>query len=221
MNAKKKELLRTAPWGNIYATLVGHALWEVARYSWRTDTLPKGHTPESIVQEAIEKTFSEEKNWDPERGELLPWLKWVVKGDIYRLYHSSSHPKGIYVYGLESFEENDDIALDKAEYKNNDYLPDEHIAKSPEDLVSSAEIEKERSLITKLKIDALIESCNGKPELEEIVYTLTGDKCSSDAQSLAQYLGRPVKEIYQQLRALRRRAEKILIKTNWMKNGQE
>jgi hypothetical protein len=152
---------------------------------------------------------------------LLLWLKWVVKGDINRLYNSASHTKGIYVYGLESFEENDDIALDKAEYKNNDYLPDEHIAKSPEDLVSSAETEKEKSLITKLKIDALIESCDGKPELEEIVYTLTGDKCSSDAQSLAQYLGRPVKEIYQQLRALRRRAEKIIIKTDWMKNGQE
>lgn len=211
MKAKKKELLRTAPWGDIYTTLVGHALCEIARYSWRTDTLPKGHTPESIVQEAIEKTFSEEKNWDPERGELLPWLKWVVKGDIYRLYHSSSHPKGIYVYGLESFEEvDDDTTIDKAEYRGSKYLPDNHIAKSPEELISVAEIESIVASLTEKKINALIESCSGRPELAEIVYAITGGKCSSDAQSLATYLGRPVDEIYQQLRALRRRAEKIM-----------
>ena len=220
LDSKKKELLRNAPWDDIYPKLVAYALWEAGRYSWRTDTLPKGHTPESIVQEAIEKTFSEDKNWDPERGDLLPWLKWVVKGDINRLYNSASLTKGIYVYGLESFEEADDVTLDKAEYKNNDYLPDEHIAKSPEDLVSATETEKENSFLTKLKIDALIESCDGRPELEEIVYTITGDKCSSDAQALAQYFGRPVEEIYQQLRALRRRAEKIIKKTDWMRNGQ-
>lgn len=189
---------------------MAYALWEVTRYSWRTDTLPKGHTPESIVQEAIEKTFSEEKNWDPERGKLLPWLKMVVKGDINRLYYSSSHAKGIYVYGLESFEEFDDATIDKAEYRESKYLPDNHIAMPPEELISAAETENITTYLARQKINALIESCSGRPELEEIVYAITGGKCSSDAQSLATHLDRPVNEIYQQLRALRRRAEKII-----------
>jgi hypothetical protein len=54
------------------------------------------------VQEAIAKTINGEKRWDPERGELLSWLKWVVKGDVYRLYNSKSHsPEGVYDVELE------------------------------------------------------------------------------------------------------------------------
>ena len=214
--------MRNAPWYDIYPKLVSFAVWEVGRYSWHTDTLPKGHTPESIVQEALEKTWNEDKNWDPDRGELLPWLKWVIKGDIDRLYHSASHPKKIYVVSLEGLEEEDDTALDKIEYKGKEYLPDEHIAKSPEVAIVALETEKKKASLTKLKIDALIEACNGIPDLEEIVYAIIGDKCSPDAQSLAKYLGRPVKQLYQQVRNLRRKATKIMTENReWIENGQE
>jgi hypothetical protein len=168
------------------------------------------------VQEAIAKTINGEKRWDPERGELFSWLKWVVRGDVGRLYDSKmSHPPGgVYEVELESLEmnEDDELALDKAEYKTNDFLPDEHIGTSPEDIVVATEL-------VKLKVDVLLEACNGRDDLEEIVFAIIDGKCTPKAQSLAKGLERPVEEIYQHLRTLRRRAAKILSTKGWTKNG--
>jgi hypothetical protein len=60
-----------------------------------------------------------------------------------------------------------------------------------------------------LKIDALLEASSGHPELEEIVYAIVEGQCDGKPRELAKYLGKPVEEIYQNVRALRRRAEKI------------
>jgi len=167
------------------------------------------------VQEAITKTINGDKNWDPERGKLLSWLKWVVRGDVYRLYNSKSHPpEGVYDVEFESFELNEDneLAVDKAEYKANDYLPDGHIGISPEDIVATTEL-------VKLKVDVLLEACKGRNDLEEMVFALIDGNCSPKAQSLAEYLDKSAEEIYQQLRTLRRRASKILSTKEWTKNG--
>jgi hypothetical protein len=61
----------------------------------------------------------------------------------------------------------------------------------------------------KFKIDALLEACSGRPELEEIVYAISEGNCSAKPQELSEYLGKPVEEINQHLRSLRRRASKI------------
>lgn len=211
LNQEKLELLHNAPWGIIYPKLVSHAEWEIDKYSWRAGSLPKGHTAESIVQEAIQKTLSEDRNWDPERGELLPWLKWVIRGEIDHLYHSASHPEEYYILEADSFEDNPP-AFEKLEYDANRQLPDGHEAKSAEERTVLAET-------TRRKLDSLLEACDGRPELEEVVEALIGNKCSPEAKSLAEYFGRPVEEIYQRLRALRRRAAKI--GTEWTKHGQE
>lgn len=118
-------------------------------------------------------------------------------------------------------QENDGVAIDKAEYKGRENLPDDHIAKSSEDLVIFGESKRHSSSLTKLKIEALLESCDGRPELEEIVYAIVEDKCLPEPKALAEYFDRPVDEIYQQLRALRRRSEKIIKDKEWTKNGQE
>jgi DNA-directed RNA polymerase specialized sigma24 family protein len=209
------EQLRNAPWGEIYPKLVAYAEFVISKYSWRTGSIPKGHTSESIVQEAISKTFNGDKNWDPERGKLLSWLKWVVRGDVYRLYNSKSHPpEGIYDVEFEGFEmdENDELAVDRAEFRANDYLPDGHIGIPPENIIVATEL-------VKLKVDVLLEACNGRDDLEEMVFALIDGKCTPKAQSLAECLDRSVEEIYQQLRTLRRRAAKILSTKEWTKNG--
>lgn len=167
------------------------------------------------MQEALTKTFSGEKRWDPERGDLLSWLRWAVKGDVDRLYHSKSHPpEGVYDVELESFEmnEDDELALDKAEYKTNDFLPDGHIGLPPENIVVAAEL-------VKLKVDVLLEACNGGDDLEEIVFAIIDGRCIPTPQALSECLDRPVEGIYQQLRTLRRRAAKILSTKEWTKNG--
>ena len=54
-----------------------------------------------------------------------------------------------------------------------------------------------------------LEASSGKPELEEIVYAIVDGQCDAKPQELSEFLGKPVKEIYQGLRALRRRADNI------------
>ena len=76
-------------------------------------------------------------------------------------------------------------------------------------MVIDAETEAEKSVAAQQKIDALLEASSGKPELEEIIYAIIDGKCDAKPQELSEFLGKPVKEIYQGLRALRRRAANI------------
>ncbi len=207
MNPKKIELLRNAPWDEIYVKLFAYAEFLIDRLSWNDNRLPKGYTPETIVQDVIAKTFSEDRNWDPDRGELFPWLKWVVKSEISHLVESASHRNET---SIDQYE--DELSLHRLERKTS-----QSIAYNPRDTNTEREEETRRN---KERIDALLEACDGRPELEEIVYAICDDECSPKAQDLADHLQRPVKVIYQNLRALRRRADKIK-EAERAKNGQQ
>ncbi len=207
MNARKRELLRDFPWDENYPKLVAFAEWLIQGKTWSSNILPKGQTAESIVRDVIGKTFSEERNWDPERGELLPWLKWVIRSEVSHLAESASKKKDV---RLDDSDENDP-AVDRIEYKadHQSYLKPRVV--SPEETMIAIESEDEIKASARAKIDLLLEACNGRSELEDIVYAICDGKCSAKAQSLSDYLGRPVKEIYSHLQALRRRASKIRI----------
>jgi len=88
VNAYKKQLLLDFPWGECYPKLVAFAEWRIQGMRWNSGVVPMGHTAESIIQEAIAKTFSEERNWKPEEGDLLMWLKYVIKSEISHLAES-------------------------------------------------------------------------------------------------------------------------------------
>lgn len=162
----------------------------------------------------IEKTFSEERNWEPDRGELFPWLKWVIKSEVSHLAESSSNKKDVH---LDQLDDGDPI-LDRIEYEASRQSRVRPQDKSPEEAMIAMEAEEELRSTANSKINLLLEACNGKPELEAIVYAISEGNCLPKAQSLAKYLGKPVEEIYQQLRTLRRRANKIRIEAE---NGRE
>ena len=187
MNARKRELLRDFPWDENYPKLVAFADWLIQGKTWNSNILPKGQTAESIVRDVIAKTFSEERNWDPERGELFPWLKWVIRSEVSHLAESASNRR--------------DVRLEQSDCDEPEYpSPVKLQLNSPED-----------GMIATETVDLLLEACNGKAELEDIVYAISGGECAAKPKLLAEYLGRPVQEIYQDLRMLRRRAAKIRI----------
>ena len=196
MNAKKRQLLRNFPWAENYLNLVAFAEWLIQGKSWKSNILPKGQTAETIVQDAIAKTFTEERNWDPERGELLPWLKWVIRSDISHLAESASNRREVRFDRLDDNEQ----GTNQIEFEITRQSRAKPQAASPEERIVVAET-----------IDLLLEACKGKQELVDIVYAICDGKCPPKPQSLSQYLGKPVEEINQQLRALRRRAYKIRI----------
>lgn len=190
------------------------AEWTIQGKTWNSNILPKGQTAESIVRDVIEKTFSEERNWEPDRGELLPWLKWVIKSEVSHLAESASNKKDVHLDQLDG----DDPEVDRIEYEASRQSHVRPQVTSPEEAMIAMETEENLKTFARSKIDSLLEACNGKPELETIVYAISEAKCLPKPQSLADYLGKPVDEIYQHLRALRRRATKIRIEAE---NGRE
>ncbi|MCZ7547624.1 MAG: hypothetical protein M5U11_00500 [Anaerolineales bacterium] len=187
------------------------AEWTIQGKAWNSDILPKGQTAESVVRDVIEKTFSEERNWDPDRGELLLWLKWVIKSEVSHLAESASNKKDVHVDQLDG----DDPEMDRIEYEASHQPYVKPLVVSPEEAMIAMETEDEIRTLARSKIDLLLEACNGQPELEAIVYAISDGKCLPKPQSLEEYLGKPVKEINQHLRTLRRRASKIRIEAEY------
>jgi DNA-directed RNA polymerase specialized sigma24 family protein len=214
LNAKKKQLLLDFPWGEHFPELVAFTEWCIQRMQWNSGVLPMGHTAESIVQDVITKTFSEERNWDPEKGDLLMWLKYVIRSEISHLAESAANKVEV---PLDPPDENDSPS-DGLEVEQRQLSAHQLMTGSPEELVIAAETEAEKMAEAQSKIDALLEASSGRPELEEIVYAIIDGKCDPKPQELAVLLGRPVGEINQNLRALRRRAEKIRLE---VRNGRE
>lgn len=131
------------------------------------------------------------------------WLKWVIRSEISHLAESASNKGDL---RLDHLGENDP-AVDRIEYRAGHGLQVRPQANSPEEAIVAAET-----------INSLLEACDGKPELEAIVYAISDGNCLPKPQSLAEYLGKSINEINQQLRALRRRASKIRIEAE---NGRE
>lgn len=214
MNSKKKQLLTDFPWEDHYPRLVAFADWIIQGKHWNSDLLPKGQTAESIVQAVITKTFSEERNWDPERGDLLIWLKWVIRSEISHLAESASNKVEVH---LDPIGEDESLAGDP-NFKPYQPRSQKLCSKSSEELVMAAETDAEKVVAARSKIDALLEACSGKPELEKIVYAIVEGKCTAKPQELSNFLGKSVSEINQNLRTLRRRASKIRIE---VRDGRE
>lgn len=205
MNGKKKQLLLDFPWEEHYPRLVAYTEWLIQGKTWNSNMLPKGQTAESIVLDVIEKTFSEKRNWDPDRGDLLTWVKWVIKSEVSHLAESAANRVEVH---LEKAGENDSSA-DGPDMEQRQPSPKRLLIGSPEEMVMDAETEAEKTADAQSKIDALLEACSGQPELEEIVYVIIDGKCDAKPDKLAEFLGRPVEEIYQNMRTLRRRADKV------------
>ena len=205
MNAKKKQLLIEFPWEEHYLSLIAFTEWIIQGMRWNSNSLPKGQTAESIVRDVIAKTFSEERNWDPERGDLLMWLKWVIRSEVSHLAESASNRSEV---RLDQGGENDSPASG-SDIRQCQRSPQTLHIDSPEEAIIAEETEAEKTLEARSKIDALLEACSGKAELEEIVYAIVDGQCNAKPQELSEFLGKPVDEIYQNLRALRRRALNI------------
>ncbi len=214
MNAKKKQLLVDFPWEEHYPRLVAYTEWLIQGERWNSDTLPQGQSAESIVRDVIEKTFTEKRNWDPDRGELLMWLKWVIKSEVNHLAESAANRVEV---RLDQAGENDRYT-DDPDVERRQLSLNQRIIGSPEEMVVDAEIMAEKTAESKEKIDALLGASSSHQDLEDIVYAIIDGNCDAKPQELAEYLHRPVEEVYQNLRALRRRADKIRMEA---RNGRK
>ena len=198
--------MKNADWGEIYKKLIAFSESEMDRYSWRLNTFPQGHTAESIVQEAIESILNNKRNWDPEKGPLDVYLIWVIKSKINHLYNSKTyHPEDIIEENLNQ-DEDEEWKRDEIEFTVQANNQKGNVSNSPEEILSIYEFSNNE---IEEKLYRLIEACDNNEELKEIINVIFYGKCEPKAKSIAEYLNKPVKEIYSQLRAIRSRARKI------------
>ena len=194
-------------WADNYPKLIAFADHILQTKSWNMKVIPKGHTAETIVQDAIDKVVNEQRNWEPDRGPLLMYLKWVIRSDISHLAISAANRSEIHSDSYKE-EDSEEEAFDAWVYQSSLHNSENN---SPEEFVINSENECERNEIARAKIDALLKSADGNPELEAIVFAMIDGNCSSKPQDLAIFLGKPVNNINKDLRTLRRKAIKIRI----------
>ena len=198
--------LQEADWGAIGKELLAFAVWWAERYPWRSGTtqiLPRGNTLEDIVQQVILKTIEGRRKWDPAKGPLVPWLKDQIKSEIDALAKSAPHNREIPFPEGEEGEERQDLQ-DKVEQRAVESgVLGRTRPQSPESIV----LEREEAERTAEKVNAIFQAVEGEPELEEVLDAILAG-CVRP-RDLAEELDVPIREIYNRLRRLRRRASAI------------
>mgnify|MGYP001476867341 CR=1 FL=1 len=81
--------LNKQDWELIIKNLTVYAIYQFKFWGLVTEKGIKGYSPEEIVYEAIEKVYLGEWNWDPNKADVLTYLKYhVVRGLIANLANS-------------------------------------------------------------------------------------------------------------------------------------
>jgi hypothetical protein len=81
--------LRNQDWPKIIRELISYAAMRMKVWGLLKGKALKGHEAKDIAFKAIQAVFDGEWQWDPQKGELLPYLKYhVVKGLVANLAKS-------------------------------------------------------------------------------------------------------------------------------------
>jgi len=186
--------------------MLSFALWWASKYRWSSgspEILPQGYELADVVQRIILQTINGERNWDPVKGELLPWLKDQIKSVIDALAKSASHRKE-----SSLFSDDDGLTYREEIIAGQIEASDNQDQMSPEEVLICLEQEHERSELASNKSSALFYAVEGDRDLEEILEVVM-DGVEFKARFLAEKLEVPVEDIYNRLKRLRRKAMSI------------
>lgn len=92
---KIRDLLDSQDWNNIIKKITVFAAYQFKFWKITDEKNLKGYSPKEIAMEAIEKIYLGEWNWDPEKSDILNYLKYhVIKGLIINLINSKEVKTG-------------------------------------------------------------------------------------------------------------------------------
>jgi hypothetical protein len=193
--------LQETNWSEVGKELLGFAIWWKQRtegYRGREIILSEGRNLEDVVQHVIEKTFQGDRKWDPEKGELIPWLKDQVKSVISAWSNSASVRHEISLP--------EDEPIENQGSTNQKYLQDyeDSLYPNPEVLI----LEKEEVESIKSRVDALFYVVSDDPLLEEILEAII-QGCEPKPRLLAETLKCDIQDINNRIKRLRRLARRL------------
>lgn len=183
------DLLQEMNWSAIRKALLAYSTWRAKNYCWnqgKSPDLANGYTVEDVVQEVIVKTFEGVRKWDPEKGQLLPWLQLQSKSVMDALAKSASHRHEMSLFDLDI---------------------ESLVIEQPPDLESV--LQEEARAHIRRKVEMLFRAVDDVPELREILQAIL-DGCLPRPRYLALELNISIREVDNRLKRLRRCASKLV-----------
>lgn len=186
LNLGTLRLLQKANWNAIHKDLLAYATWRARSYRWNRGgnlDLAEGYTVEDVVQEVIVKVLSGIRKWDPEKGQLLPWLQAQSRSVIDALAKSAGHRREV-----------NDLEMESLTIRSQD----------PLEII----LEEEAKTQIHQKVKALLQAVSKEPELCELLQIIV-DGCEPWPRYIALELDIPVREVDNRVKRLRRCASKL------------
>ncbi|MBK7781775.1 MAG: hypothetical protein IPJ58_13605 [Ardenticatenia bacterium] len=193
-SAEVFRLLSQADWGTLAPRLVAFAEYWMNGYRQI-----RGVSGEDIAHTVVRKAFDGTRKWNPERGELYPWLCEQVKSEVSNLANSDARKREVLVSSDE-----DDEALDPMAGRGALHQDDDPALMDPEDIL----LDRDASNNVRRRVDALYRAVNDRPELIVVLEAII-DGCEPKSRFLAGWLAIPGGVVDNRLRALRRSAARI------------
>jgi hypothetical protein len=197
-----KELLNN-DWKETGIRLAGYAAFRARNLTWRTgcsEALAKGLMPDDIAAQAILSVISGERNWEPERGPLLPFLKRVVDSLLNHLAESNDNRRVQRLFSEQA----------KALHQQKVEFPTEcgeNLEISAASLIRAALVPEPEDNGDR-KIQQLFTAAEGKPELIEVLRAIL-DFDELRPRCIAVRIDKSVGHVNNCLKRLRRLALKI------------
>lgn len=188
--------LQQVDWDSIFKPLYTFTLYWLRRCGWNsgpTCVIAKGMTVDDIVYSVVGKTINGTRKWEPEKGDLLPWLKDQVKSEVDALLKSSARRFEVGV--LDENQGDADYFL-SSRMVDDDVLHNKH-PETPEEILIRREDEKANA-------NSLFQMAAEDPELGAIVESVM-DGCEPEPRYLAEYLNISVDDVYNRMKRFRRR----------------
>lgn len=180
MDPHKRNALASADWEAISEELYGLVLWYLNRMTWKNKTvhiLPEGKEPADIVCDLIAKVFSEDRSWDPDKVDLLTFLRSQIRSEVSNLVRSHAHQK--------------EESLDLPESAEEISLLEKQASAS--NLKKSVEETVEEKLVAAEVKDAVFEAVAGDKELERFLELIL-DGYWKETSEIAECMGISVQE---------------------------
>jgi hypothetical protein len=192
-------------WREIALDLERHALSKSRNLRWRTRStleLPGGETVNSIVSAAIEKVFSGERNWDPEKDpDIKRYLRAVIDSLINHLVES---PDNVLVRAAPQPGTADYVAWEKGS-RQRDPTADWLV---PPDRSPEAELLREKDVALEDRaLDMLVDECSGDAVAMAVLEAMM-DGYGKPAE-ISKQKDIPVEDIYNAIKRLDRKLEII------------
>lgn len=194
-------------WRNLLSDLMPYTINLVRKMKWRHGIMPKGYTEQDVVQDIITKTLTGERSWDPEEIDLRTFLMGQVRSIVSHLFELKEYKQESHI---DSPEDDLDEMIDTATHSGTEDMNPYSI--SPGELLLLSEHKEEREYIAKKKIDAILEACGEESDLVEVFeagYELLEEGQDIRIRYLSDYLGISRQEMYNRVKRLKRRMDKI------------